>query len=176
MQNIGHSSSRRSGPASASTLRSDDWGIPDVAQYQHTPTVQGRSSGSPRRTSTSKLRQLHNAYDRTGGDPPQLPDDFPAGPFASISMHMDHVKGYAKNPKQGGGIFIIREKEHKVPARNRGPTARLVCNREGRKPFQTGVVNGLNNDKRSRKRGSIRCGCKWSVTLELVAGPHGVPQ
>lgn len=162
---------RRSGPASASTLRSDDWGVSGLSQHQN---VEGRSSGSPRRTSTSKLRTMSQIYQHTGGAPPNLPEGFPVGPYCTISMHMDRIKTYAKDPSQGGGIFFIREKETKRPGQRRGPIARVVCNREGHKPSQAGVVKGVT--KQTRRRGSIRCGCKWSVTLELIDGPEGVAQ
>ena len=181
----------RSGPPSASTLQSDDWGVSDVRQYttNHPSAVraaEGRAQGSPTRTSTSHLRTVEQAYNRVGGPPP-LPSDFPVGPFASLSMHIDRLHVYASNPSLGGGIFQLRERNSKGASIRRGQTARVVCNREGHHRSHAGVsaadpadAMSTSGDGRARdgrrNRGSFRCGCLWSVSLEVVAGADGHEQ
>ena len=38
---------------------------------------------------------------------PELPHDFPSGPYATLSMHMNRINRYAANPATGGGIWQI---------------------------------------------------------------------
>ena len=187
------------------------------------PPVQGRSPGSPSKGSTSHLRTVSAALQRLNGLPPDLPVDFPSGPFASIQMHMDQIKAWCTNPLTGGGIFQIREKEFKDAGKKRGAIARLVCNHEGKPRRQSsasagvmhasadgddgdddvpplddddvevddlldveeghvvGTTMGTRKRKKkpeteSRKRGSWRCGCKWSVNLEVCRGLDGLEQ
>ena len=162
-------------PPSNATPPPDAAPSPDAA-----PPVQGRSQGSPRRTSTARLRTAEQVW---RGNPPDLPFDFPAGPFASMSMHMDRIKSYASSPDVGGGIWFVREKESKPEGSRRGPRVRLVCSREGHARRQEGstgeatipAAEGVQRPDR-RKRGSQRCGCPWSVSLELVAGPDECEQ
>lgn len=184
--------------------------------------VQGRSPGSPSKGSTSHLRTVSAALQRLNGLPPDLPVDFPSGPFASIQMHMDQIKAWCTNPLTSGGIFQIREKEFKDAGKKRGAIARLVCNHEGKPRRQSsasagvmhasadgddgdddvdngeqdeevddlldveeghvvGTTMGTRKRKKkpeteSRKRGSWRCGCKWSVNLEVCRGLDGLEQ
>ena len=182
------SAPRRSGPASASTLQSEDWGVSGVAQYPGAKQVAGRARGSPRRTSVTGMRTAQQALSRVGGAP-ALPPDFPGGPYASLDMHMDRIKAWSKNPATGGGVFKIREKEVREAQKRVGATARLVCNREGvakRGSLATAGSVGAADIPggtacgggaiRDRRRGSWRCSCKWAVSLEVVAGPDGAQQ
>ena len=172
---------RRSGPCSASTLHSSEFSTSGIGD--HEPEVNqplhGISPGSPRRTSTATLRSLEQAFKLAGGQP-QLPDDFPCGPYFSLQMHVDQIKLWASNPDSGDGIFQVREKEFKPEAKKRGAVARLVCNREGHCVSRSGAATSTSTTDRahpaSRRKGSIRCGCKWGVSLEVVKGLDGLQQ
>jgi len=172
---------RRSGPPSASTLQSGDF-MSLSSGVASSPPSNGGNASSPRRTQTSHLRsfeeaqrrhQNHASYDQDIG--------FPQGPFATIGAHVDRISAYASNPSLGGGIFQIRHKEGQPQGtKHVGPTLRLVCSREGKSRSSSGA-GGSNSQVEaaasassapSRRRASLRCGCLWSVRLEVVSLPH----
>ena len=138
------------------------------------------------------MRTVQQALHRVGGAP-EVPDDFPAGPFASLDMHIDRIKAWSMNSGTGGGVFKIREKEVREAQKRVGATARLVCNREGHAPAGTlssagsaaapdipaglrGRFSTTSSGGGQRNRGSWRCNCKWAVGLEVVAGVDGAQQ
>jgi hypothetical protein len=101
------------------------------------------------------------------GGMPSLPEDFPEGPFATLDMHVDHIKRWALNPNTGDGIFYVRIKESVFTSSGDGVNKiRLVCNRAGR-PLNAGASDSLS----SRNRASIKCKCPWSMTLHLLRKP-----
>ena len=200
----------RSGPLSASTLHSSDWGVDNLNHMGVHPSasaatvaapspsrpsiaspVLGRSPGSPQRTAVSHLRNIEQALRATRSDaPPELPEDFPDGPYASLQMHFDQIKRWAEDPSRGEGAFKVRQKENKESSKKRGAYMRLVCHRSGQPPAGTSIAAASGaapsslralgqqskGNKEGRRRGSIRCNCPWSLSLEVVAGPAGGQQ
>lgn len=152
----------RSGPISQSTLDSGEFAGSSTS-------VLGQGVGSPKKIHNANLRSAQKAWGTLGQ--PVLPPEFPAGPYATLSMHMDRINRFASNPATGGGIWGIREKEVKREGSKRvGPTARLVCNREGHPPAQGASSNSVEGVEAlaSRRTTSIKCGCPWSVHVEFV--------
>ena len=198
----------RSGPLSASTLHSSDWGVdhlnhtgvhprvhatvvPSPSRPSIASSVLGRSPGSPQRTAVSHLRNIEQALRATRSDaPPELPEDFPDGPYASLQMHLDQIKRWAEDASRGEGAFKVRQKENKESSKKRGAYVRLVCHRSGQPPAGTSIAAASGaapsslralgqqskGNKEGRRRGSIRCNCPWSLSLEVVAGPAGGQQ
>ena len=213
---------RRSGPGSASTLRSEDWADaaassssapqsrraaaqepplaatpsssasqPRRAAAQEpsaaTPSSSGSSAPQPRRAAaqeppsaaphspssptlepTQHMRTAAKAWVSFGGRP-TLPAGFPEGPYPTLAFHIDRLRQYASDPAHGGGIFQVRLKDKRDLVRV-GPQARLVCKRQGFAP-------GTPTERQAgqRNRGSVRCGCKWSVMIEVVSFPATSP-
>jgi len=179
----GHAPARRSGPASQSTLQSGDF----HSTSDGVGSVANANSSSPRRTQTSHLRSLEDALRRHqnhGSAHVEIPTDFPQGPYATIGAHLDRIQAYAENPSVGGGIFQFRQKESRAEGTKFvGPTLRLVCSREGQPPRNRSSGAGSNSEVAAaaaacsgpnRRRSSLRCGCLWSVRLEVVSLPEEV--
>ena len=155
----------RSGPVSASSISSSAFGIPGLNQ----PPVGGRTGNSPQKTApVGSMRTLPQALasaERNHGSLSMVhfPPGFPVGPYGSLEMHMDKIRAWSINPNVSTGIFTVRVKEKCQDQKVRvGPSARLVCNRQGAPPTPT------LTKKKVHQKGSIRCNCPWFVNIEVV--------
>ena len=133
------------------------------ASPMRTSTVQGRTGNSPQRPSTVGLRTPMQAWGTAGE--PDLPADFPKGPYASLSLHMDRIQAWSKDFSSGGGRFTLVNKEDEVAQgvqkKTRGARVRLYCNRGGSRTSRSAPHAG------GRQRASIRCNCPCQIVLEV---------